>query len=161
MYHPRVREILPATSTSLPLVHVDESGRSLSLPLPAASLLGDVNPTGLQENGLASCPPSGPSGSTCGFTSASTDLALPFFEEPPLAITPYFGGPPSSDALSDPALWQGHTPRQISYMDQYILSVLASSPFPKVTRPLQVPLSFLGAPNLQISHTTPELEMAL
>lgn len=120
--------------------------------------------TGNQE--LIQYTSSGPSGSTRGLASSSFDLPLLPFEGPISDITTDFGGAlqpgaPPVVSPSDLVLWRGNSTGQPSHEDQRILSVISSTLFPKMPTVPHVPLSFLGEPNIQISYTTPELEMAL
>ena len=123
-----------------------------------------MNLTGNQQ--LTPFTSSGPSGSTRGLASSSVDLPLPPFEGPISGVTTDFGGALQPGAApvvspSDLVLWRGNSTGQPSYEDQRILSVISSTLFPKMPTVPHVPLSFLGEPNIQISYTTPELEMAL
>lgn len=109
---------------------------------------------------------SGPSGSTRGLASSSFDLSLQPFKEPVSKITTDFGGAlqPGAPPVVSPSalvLWRGNATGQPSYEDQCIVSIISSTMFPKIPPAPHVPLSFLGEQNIQISHTTPELEMAL
>ncbi|KAF9644913.1 hypothetical protein BDM02DRAFT_3121127 [Thelephora ganbajun] len=111
--------------------------------------------------------PSGPSGSTLGPTPINSDLSLPSSEESHLPITPDLRGPlpprtPPIATSSDLVLLRGNAPKKHSYDNHSTLSFISSFLFPKVSPAPHVPLSFLGEPNLQISHMTPgELELTL
>ncbi|KAF9783456.1 hypothetical protein BJ322DRAFT_153418 [Thelephora terrestris] len=159
-FHPQPRRILPATTNSLPLVYRSGSGSfqvDSSASLPESLFTTKEGLMGLTGNQPStSFAPAGPAGSA----SSGFDPSPLSFEEPVLAIAPYFGDALPSGVLpvvncSDLVLWQG----QPSYEDQCALSVVSSALFPRIPPAPHVPLSFLGEPNIQISHTTPELEM--
>lgn len=157
--HPQTRKILPATDNAISLVYRNESGVRDSAENPSANE-GDLISPPLVDQQLTSFTPSGPSG---------FDLPPSAFEELPLAIAPDFGNflqpgiPPTASTSSDLDLFRGTTPKQRSYEDLCIRSLISSTLFqkPKIPPAPHIPLSFLGESHTRISHTTPELELTL
>jgi hypothetical protein len=165
VHHPQTRKILPATANALSLVFASETGpQSSSASSPKTLVTKEGDPTSRPESQPSSFTPSGPSGSTIGVESASFELPAPPFEETPIA--PDFENPlpprdPPDASSSELVLW-GSTPKQHPYDSHSTLSFISSLRFPKIPPALHVPLSFLGEPNIQISHTTTgELELTL
>lgn len=165
--HPQTRKILPATPNSLSLVYasgsVPRNSSESQLEDPPACKSDSIGHPVNQR--LTPLNPPGPPGLPLELVPTGFDLSLPAFEDP-LVIAPDLGDPLVPSALpvsipSDLVPFRGSTPTQYSYEDRVILSLLSSVLFPKVPPVPHVPLSFLGDRNLQISHTTSELEMTL
>ena len=157
----RTRKILPATAAVPSFAHGNENG-------PQSSSSSSSGTLSIHENGinrpvnphLTSFTPPRP----CGLTSTNLDLP-PLSSEVP--ITPNMGDPlppgaPPVAIPSDLVPWGRNTPKQSSYDNRFTMSFISSLLFPKVSSAPHVPLSFLGEPHLQVSHTTSgELELSL
>jgi hypothetical protein len=145
-------------------VYRSEGGpHSSSASLTDTSRANEEDPTSPSVNQeLILFTPAGSSGSMQELVLTDFDS----FQDLPVVTPSDFGGFPSSGAppvassSSDLVFSRGNSHGQRSYEDQ-ILSVISSALFPGIPPPPHVPLSFLGEPNIQISRTTPELEMTL
>ena len=164
-YHPKTRMILPTTADPLSRVHGSDGGLDLPSGFDAETETLVMDEEDLSSQPSTSFAPPVPSGSTPGFPSTSFDFSPPSFEELPLTVTTHFGAfqPPGATPIASPSDLVLFTPKPDSYEDLCVRSFVSSIFFQKSGVPPfpHVPLSFLGEPNLQISHTTPELEMAL
>ena len=169
MCYPQTRKILPAIVTTLSSARGNGSGSqsSGSSSLGTSSRDEDMNNRPVNPR-LVWETPSGPCTPKPGWTSSNSGLSLPPSEEPPLPIMPDLGDHlpldvPQVATPSSLVLIRGNAnPKRYTYDNRSNISFISSIPPPKVFSTPHVPLSFLGEPNLQISHTTPgELELTL